>query len=252
MAIVLTNIPRIMRGNRMPIGAKVMESWFSRPRATAPHYGTPDTTTVTLNWALGFARAKSVYDDIINNKAWVNKAAQRVIEKKLRAKSLVGSAPQNFGNLNKSPIQMETDDDQINQRAVGMSDMTQTLDDMDAALANFVFQVVVAGTVSPKGAIHQVDIKEVGIYIRDSYDFEGFQYLGTWDDTANTVSRSPIASGDTVWNSTFRDWRTANGMGGDYMIYSDVTKITLSPPDSFTIPVPPDPVKVPREYGPKW
>lgn len=251
MAINIRNIPRIMRANRMPIGAKVMDSWFSRPTATAPHYGTPDTTTVTMKWALGFTRAKTVYDDV-NNKAWFNKAAQRVIEKKLRAKGLVGSAPQNFGNMSKTPVQFEADDDQINQRAVGMSGMTQSLDDMDATLGNFVFQVVVAGTVSPKGTIHQVDIKEVGIYIRDSFDFEGRQYLGTWNDTTDTVSGNPLASGDTVWNSDYRAWRTANGMGGDFMIYSDLTKITLTPPDSFTIPVPADEIKVPREYGPKY
>lgn len=248
----ITKIPGIMRGNRMPIGAKLMESWFSRPSAIKPAVGTPDTTTVTMSWVLTFKRAKAVYDDIVNNKAWVNKPAQREIEKQLRAKGLVGSVPQNFGNLSRSPVQMETDKDQVQQRSVGMSDMTQSLDDLDAALANFVFQVMVAGTVSPKGSIHQVDIKEVGIYVRDSYDFEGRQYLGTWNDTTNTVSRNPLASGDTVWNSTFRDWRTTNGMGGDYMIYSDVTKITLSPPDSFLIPVPPDEIKVPREYGPKY
>ena len=251
MALTLTNIPRIMRANRMPIGANVMESWFSRPTATAPNYGTPDTTTVTMKWALGFTRAKTVYDGIVNGKAWANNAAQKVIESKLRAQGLVGSAPQNFGNLSKTP--MALDADQINQRAVGMSSSTETLDDLDAALANFVFQVVVAGTVSPKGSIHQVDVKEVGIYLRDSYDFNEFQYLGCWDEVKNAVHRNPLASGDTVFNSTFRDWRTANGMGGDYMIYSDVTRITLSPPDSFIIPVPvAAPVTPPREYGPKY
>lgn len=250
MAINLRNIPRIMRANRMPIGAKVMDSWFLRPTATAPHYGTTDTTTVTMQWALGFKRAKTVYDGIVTNKAWANNAAQKVIEKNLRAKGLVGSVAQNFGDLTKSPSSLDAD--QINQRVVGMSDMTESLDDMDAALGNFVFQIVVAGTVSPKGTIHQVDIKEVGIYIRDSYDFEGRQYLGTWNDTTDSVSRNPLASGDTVWNSDYRGWRTKNGMGGDYMIYSDLSKITLSSPDSFTIPVPEAPIKVPREYGPKW
>lgn len=250
MAINIQNIPGIMRGNRMPVGALLMGSWFIRPSATAPAYGTVDTTTVTMKWALGFARAKSVYDEIVNGKVWANDAAKRVIEKKLKDQGLVGPVPQNFGNLSKSAPDLDAD--QINQRKVGMSDMTQSLDDMDAALGNFVFQIVVAGSVAPKGSLHQVDIKEVAIYIKDSYDFNDFQYLGCWDDVKNTVSRNPAASGDTVYNSTFRDWRTKNGMGGDYMIYSDVTKISLSPPDSFTIPVPPAQIKVPREFGPKY
>lgn len=251
MAITLTNIPRIMRANRMPIGAAVMESWFLRPTATKPAYGTTDTTTVKMSWVLGFKRAKAVYDGIVSGKIWANYAAQKVIEERLKTKGLLTSVPQNFGNL--SAPAPTLDAEQVNQRVVGMSDMTQSLDDMDAALGNFVLQVVVAGTVSPKGTGHQVDIKEVGIFVRDSYDFEGRQYLGTWDDTTNSVSRNPLSSGDTVWNSDFRDWRTTNGMGGDYMIFSDVQKITLTTPDSFPIPVPaPAPVTPPREYGPKW
>lgn len=247
----IKNIPRIMRANRMPIGAKLMDGWFMRPTATAPKYGTVDTTTVTMNWALGFLRAKAVYDGIVNGKVWVNNAAQRVIEKKLKEKGLLGPMPQNFGDLSKSPPLLDAE--QINQRAVGMSGMTESLDDMDAALGNFVFQVVAAGTVSPKGSGHLVEIKEVGVYIRDSYDFNGDQYLGCWDESDDTVSRNPLAFGDTVDNSDFRDWRTANGMGGDYMIYSDLTRIPRPTPDSFSLPVPPPaPVQTPREFGPKW
>ncbi len=248
MAITLTNIPGIMVINRMPVGAALMRSWFGRPVAIKPAYGTNDTTTVKMSWVLSFKRAKDVYDQIVSNKLWMNYAAQKVIESKLKTKGLVGSVPQNFGDLTQPAPTL--DKDQINHREVGMSSIVDALDDMDAALGNFGIQVAIAGTVSPKGSIHQVDIKEVGIFAKDSYDFNDFQYLGTWDDVANTVGRSPTSSGDTVWNSTFRDWRTTNGMGGDYMIYSDVVKITTS--DSFSIPVPPQKIEIPREYGPKY
>ena len=247
------NIPRIMRANRMPVGARLMDGWFLRTTATAPKYGTVDTTTVTMNWALGFLRAKAVFDGIVSGKVWMNDAAQRVIEKKLKDNGLLVATPQNFGDLSKTPTMLDAE--QINQRAVGMSGMTESLDDMDAALGNFVFQIVVAGTVSPKaGGGHRVEIKEVGIYIRDSYDFNGYQYLGCWNDANDTVSRNPLAFGDTVYNEDFRDWRAANGMGGDYMIYSDLTRIARTPPDTFSLPVPPPApaVKPPREFGPKW
>ena len=249
MAIDITKIPGIMRGNAMPIGAKLMESWFLRPSAIKPAVGTPDLSTIKMSWVVRFKRAKAVFDDIVTNKIWFNAPARKVIEDKLKAKGLLGSVAQNFGDLSQSPTILDAE--QINQRAVGMSSMTESLDDLDAALANFVFQVVIAGSVSPKGKGHQVDIKEVGIFVRDSYDFEGGQYLGTWDDVKNTVSRNPAASGEAVYNSTFRDWRTKNGMGGDYMIFSDVHKITLSPADTFDIM----PVSVPPfrwEPGPKW
>jgi hypothetical protein len=252
MAITLTNIPGIMRANRMPIGATVMESWFSRPVAAFPAYGTTDTSAVTMKWVLGFKRAQEVYDKLIKEKIWVNAAAQKEIKKMLTAKGLLGGATQNFGNLS-SPAPT-LDSDYINLREVGMSGSTENLDDLDAALGRFTFHVAIAGTVTPlpKSAGHQVEVKEVGIYVRDSYDFDGYQYLGCWNDTKSTVSKNPLASGDTVYNSDFRDWRAKNGRGGDYLIFSDVAKMTLTPADSFVIGPPSAPV-VPRwEPGPKW
>ena len=83
MAITLTNIPKIMRANRMPIGAALMESWFLRPVAIKPAYGTTDTSTVKMSWVLGFKRAKEVYDGIVSGKIWANYAAQKVIEGRL-------------------------------------------------------------------------------------------------------------------------------------------------------------------------
>ena len=86
-----------------------------------------------------------------------------------------------------------------------------------------------------------------------------------WDVMAKTGNGFKFTeySADALIQSVFRarkafenkeEWRILqkNGMGGDYMIYSDLAKITLSTPDSFVIPVPPIKIEVPREYGPKW
>ncbi len=94
-----------------------------------------------------------------------------------------------------------------------------------------------AGSVAPApgGARFQVTITEVGIYIRDSYDFNGDQDLGYWDDTDNSVSMINPLSGTKVTNADFRAWRAPNGRGGDFLVFSDVKRTTLRPPDSFLV-----------------
>jgi hypothetical protein len=80
-----------------------------------------------------------------------------------------------------------------------------------------------------------VTITDVGVYLRDSYDFNGDQHLGFWDDSDNSVSTLNFLSGTRVTNEDFRVWRNANGRGGDFLIYSDVWWTHLTTPDKFVI-----------------
>lgn len=138
-----------------------------------------------------------------------------------------------FGRL-LMPVEI-LDADYVNQRVVsfGITD----LDDMSAALGNFVFRVVIAGEVAPiaKSTRHRVTITEIGVYIRDSYDFNGSQFLGFWDDKDNTVSMVNPLSGSSVSNEDFCNWRTKTGNGGDFLVFSDVHRRLLANPDVFDI-----------------
>ncbi len=87
----------------------------------------------------------------------------------------------------------------------------------------------------PHGATFQVSITEIGIYIRDSFDFNGDQFLGFWDDSDNSVSMLNFLSGTSVSNEDFRDWRTQNRRGGDFLVFSDLKRIVLSTPDTFYV-----------------
>ena len=59
--------------------------------------------------------------------------------------------------------------------------MTDPVDDMLAALGRFKFRVAVAGEA--KGDC--VELKAVGVYVQDSYDFDGVQFLGVWNSSNN-------------------------------------------------------------------
>jgi hypothetical protein len=242
----LTHIPRIMRGNGWLNGARLLDIWFSRPAAVAPHYSNPDTMTIKMDaWVLTFVRAKKVYDKMMSDRVWANAAAQQTVSDMIKRQGLVGSTPRTFGNLG-GAVAIQ-DRDYINILAI---DEGLDFDDMTAALGAFVLRVVVSGVVAPSagGRGHVVTINEVGVYVRDSFDFEGDQYLGCWSDSPDGFLplMPPEPGGEfgfslvpprfsPVGNRDFREWRTRNRRGGDFLVFSDLKRTTLSTPDQFAL-----------------
>jgi hypothetical protein len=84
---------------------------------------------------------------------------------------------------------------------------------------------------------YKVNTDEVGIYVKDSYDFKNIpgnvQELGNWDFGDDCVGRTTFDGGETVRNSDFRKWRTTNSKGGGCFIYSDISYIKRTPSDVF-------------------
>lgn len=236
MLTTITNIPRIMRTHSWDNGARLMEIWFSGPSATTPAYSDPETNTIKMDtWALTFPRAKDVFDQIISERIWANAAAQKEITKMLRRKGFLSGASLIFGELD-HPVELQ-DKDYVNYRVVN-NPFDSDLDDMTAALGNFTFRVVVAGSVTASITNledYEVTITEVGIYIRDSYDFNDDQFLGFWNEDTDEVSAINPLVGTQISNSNFREWRSINNKGGDFEVFSDIKRIILDTPDIFII-----------------
>lgn len=232
MPITLTNIPRIMRKQSPPWlnGARLLEQWFPRPVAINPNYGPPDTTTIRMDsFVLTFPRGRQAYDRIMNEQLWTTPNARRQIIDLLDRNGRLAGAASAFGNLTGSVPQI--DPDHITEVAVVGDVLADPFDDMRAALFNFTLRVLVAGTVTPVSQSRwQVLVQQVGVYVRDSFDFEGNQFLGYWDDTADIFY--PINPGIPelvpVGNADFRTWRQNNGTGGDFLVFSDVKPTTLA------------------------
>lgn len=244
-AFSITQIPGIMTALSWLPAAALMSDWFSRSPNSAPASGTPNASAITVSWANGFSRARSVYDSMIADRVWVNSAARALIESRLTAAGLPSpGATIPFGTVSGSAPALHSA--HINHRPVSQG-LTAPLDGLAGALANFDFYVIVEGAVtdigpSPRWSLftrrsYRVDIARLAIYIRDSYDFNGDQPLGCWDPVANTVSRTGLGrSNETcVNNETFRTWRAANSRGGDFYAYSNLDVLSTS--DSFTFNV---------------
>jgi len=239
----ITMIPNIMRRKNWIVGAKLMDHWFSRVSYTYPNLTNLDSVDVhyndeivSLKWALNFPRAKNVYDEMWDEKIYVNSAAKKEIEKILKKQNKFDKSQQTtFGNLSAS-IALINATTYIQNRVVE-NGYFQDIDDMVAGLANFSFRMAVEGNVKFKEnretyfgfgddvEVYEVQIKKVGIYIRDSYDFIGSQPLGYWNPDSNEVWTTNFWSKDgfhEVNNSIFRQWRNKNGCGGDFIVFSDI------------------------------
>lgn len=237
MATSVTDVPRIMRAQGWNNGARLMEIWLSRTAAAAPAYGPPEESTIRMDtWVLRFARARAVFDQLVRERVWANAAAQRATAAMLRRKGLLTPRAHTFGDV--SLPASRQDADYVNFRVVAGSWLDAlSLDDMSAALGRFVLRVTVAGQVAPVAgtASHRVTLTGIGVYVRDSYDFNGDQDLGYWDARGNRVSAVNPLFGDRVTNADFRSWRARTGLGGDFVVYSDVKRVSPSAADSFVV-----------------
>ena len=136
-----------MRAQGWRVGPVLMEQWFGRPSAIKPSYSSPDSSTVTMNWVLGFPRARRVYDDLMRARIWQNDASKRRVREVLTKKNLLGAGGSSFDGTRRPVQQLE--DEYVNFRPVSASLMSDPLDDLFAGLADFNLRVVIAGQVEP-------------------------------------------------------------------------------------------------------
>ena len=116
------------------------------------------------------------------------------------------------------------------------------MDDLYGSLGKFAVYAAVtkAKIYKQSDKKYFVNVSEVGLYVRDTFDFNGAQYLGHWSkDGMGLVLAGGIANARGVeWklpglspelgifqplnNSDFRAFRNNFGVGGDLLLFSDV------------------------------
>lgn len=253
LAELLPQLPRIMRSRGWLRGTALMEGWFRRPANSDPKRGVPDTHTIKMGWVLSYPRAAQVYYDMLAEKVWITPAARETLIRQLKRNNKIVSLPgatRDFGGFPTgvclSPYAVsELDKTHIQHRRVNQGTLSAPMDDLTAALANFNFQVIVKGQVkclersqSGSKARFEATISQVGIYVKDFYDFNDndkdwmSQPLGFWGCEDDYAGKNPFA-GHYVNNKSFRDWRDKHGQGhgGDFIVFSD--NLVTQTNDSF-------------------
>jgi hypothetical protein len=219
-SVDITQIPRVMRVNDWIIAADLLEQWFNNP---ANDNVPPDTTTIKMDdWVLQFQRVKRVYEQMLSQKIWLNHKAQAVIVKMLQQHGKLTNTETEFGDFTKPVPQIN--DDYIQYRTVGS--IWDPTDDLFASLGRLTLRMAIKGSVKPTSTGHKIFIKELGIYTRDSFDFNGPQHLGYWNIDNNYGGKN-FFRGIKVKNADFREWSKQNNRGGDYLVFSDLKTIKL-------------------------
>ncbi|KPB76000.1 Long-chain-fatty-acid--CoA ligase [Pseudomonas syringae pv. coriandricola] len=252
-SLALSRIPGAMRNMGWDTAAALMQRWFDSPAWEMPkewkeEKTKPDPSTllsaqceegiVKIDWAMQFERCREAVKLAESRLTNINSGVR--LRMLLKNAGWVGEETFDLDTKMMKASQLDTKS-QVNFAEFGSAwDM---LDDMYGALGSATLKVGVSGKTFVKENLitnqkHSFfQISHLGFYIRDHYDFNGPQYLGTWTEDrvltkAETVMTmtpqgylvirlkdGPFAS---ITNGDFREYREKTGKGGDFIIYSDV------------------------------
>lgn len=256
----LDDIPGAMDKMGWKMSARMMRWWFD----TKPAYRMPldvrggkipappsqyEDQIIKMNWVLNYPRCVEPFERIVMN--WHTPAALKQLRNRL-----IGAGWTPGSNVTLGAVTMTARElDRLSQ--VNFTDFgatLDTLDDMYGALGKASFKIAVVGRSKSSPTAGDVfEIDKLGIYVRDTYDFNDDggvpEPLGIWNkerclskaETAAYLGMVPVQIARTfqgfvpVFNSDFRRWQQAHNSGGDFVVFSDV-KWVVPPVSVVKIP----------------
>jgi hypothetical protein len=227
------HIPWVLRAKGWNKGLALMERWFREMESTDKSLP-PDTTTITMEWLLGFTDVWGWYEFLITPARWLAKNGQDVqgnptspidrLCKQLATRGLLTGQRETFDDFHETPQQLRANKRQID--VFQITPLTSRPNDLIASLAVFELFLVVAGYVEPNAnGGHTIVIEKTGVFAQDDYDFNNEpgqdQPLGRWD-MDNFEVYFDGDEGCEITNQSFQNYRAATGYGGDFEVYSDL------------------------------
>ncbi len=197
MPFTIRDIPAAMRREHWEMGARLMERWFDAPAWTMSgpiklgHAPLParaeETKLVQMSWLLRFARVAAANNHLLQS--WsqpprLSKGAEQVraqLTAWLLKQPTAPDAPFRFGDFSR-PVPEINERYAINFEVVDSPWYRET-DDFYAAFGKALLKLAVSGMVERVGPNWRVTIDQVGTFLRDTYDFNGDQPLGSWGPT---------------------------------------------------------------------
>lgn len=189
---------------------------------------------ISLAWIRGFPRAEAVCNELSRPDVFANEPARRRIRDALDSRiAHVNSGDVDFGGFPADGPPRE--DLYSNSRPVA-----DRFDDLTAALGRFYLFVIPKGYAEVSESKVRVVVQQIGVYARDSFDFEGPQYLGFWQ-LPDKIGPAIVKEEPPMWrdrrarsdvfpmcNSAYNAWRDRTGKGEDFLIYSDIHAADVS------------------------
>ncbi|GGB51500.1 hypothetical protein GCM10011502_25790 [Oceanisphaera marina] len=252
----VTDIPSTMRKKlNWEKSADVMDLWFSLPAREMTReekLGKTlkfpkeyiNTTLFPWSWLSGFSQVQEGLAQLNNN--IFSPDAQKTLKRKCQEMFASRRVGDNYlwdGDIwslhNNWQFQLQV-----------ISYQLFNVDDLYGSLGNFaIYAAITSARIKRKAGtnIASVHISEIGVYMRDTFEFIGDQYLGHWDFDgaginilAGVANSSPerisfewqlkswtpfVGVTQPFGNKDFRKYREQNNKGGDLLLFSDVKKL---------------------------
>lgn len=268
----ITDIPGVMRNiKKWPKSAELMDLWFSLPAKTMSkkekegktrlnEYPQEYTNTTMFPWSW-LEQFENVQEGLNNLKANLdNKAAQKEL-KTIFSDYILSNKKRTYPyiipNIN-FPKSLHSD---WQYQRVPI-DYGNTMDDLYGSLGNFALYAAILEATITKTTNHNltpnnysVHITKVVLYMKDTYEFRGSQYLGHWafdgvslDALGGILNMGnveyivprfcPEAGGlvEAFGNADYRKYRKETGLGGDLLLFSDAKTIPVDITVEVTVP----------------
>lgn len=265
VAFWLGDVPGVMRRQGWTKGAECMERWFrygayimsAAEKAGNVDYRTlpgslVETRICTMAWAMRFERVRQAAEAL--RTGWNTPASAALLRRRLGGQLVPApdGSPREFrfGDLSAPTVEVNAAC-QANSRSVG--GIWDPFDDFYAAIGRGTLNLAVTGRCRVEKGKARLVVDGIGVYLRDSYEFIGDQFLGYWNGSGVTghalntddIATSPHGGGNGDWtvgigrlsttveryhgvsNQSFNDYRQASGKGGDFVIFTDVLRLPL-------------------------
>jgi len=247
------DIPNVMQYKLgWPKSAEVMRKWFALPgramsedekRGIDPYIGThTDNTIFSWQWLESFERVKEAKELLLSDKVLWSENAMSVAGRRVKATN-DGLSNKDFDNRLLTISELHANW-QFQYTEVGYE--LGAVDDLYGSLGNFALYAAIQ-----KAHLYEEDgqsylrVTEIAIYMRDTFDFIGVQYLGHWDYGGMGINVIGGAFNMREWqwrlpawnpklgiveafgNQDFREYREACGKGGDLLLFSDIITVDV-------------------------
>lgn len=277
----ITDIPLAMDSLEWKEGARVMRKWFDNPAYEIPMdvklgrtspsslSSTQLLTDLPFEWLLSsstrvndpvtqkvaeLGRVEEFNNTVGRLKTPITQLSPGLIQLMTRLQRIghldtktrkLHNAYEDFSDL--SAIQLE-ETSQFNWFPIGASlweKATDNLDDVYGALGSFVIKIAASKlrTIADHHGFPAIEIEEIGLYVRDTYDFlnvEDDQLLGYWNKKGvirpdfidyyaepNFIDKGITRYFKTT-NDNFNHYRKKTGKGGDFLVFSTVKHYPVS------------------------
>ena len=260
----ITDIPTAMRDvMKWPKSAELMELWFSLPAREMTDdekrgiikpkdfpQGYINTTMFTWDWLDQFKQVTEAQEELLNSLFTTNSknTLTGYVANQLKSNILKERIISISNKLD--PVQLHSDW-QFQRAPVGYT--LGSVDDLYGSLGNFGLYAAVTKATVTKMTDHyltpnrySVHLTEVGLYMKDTYDFIGEQYLGHWspegltiEPTAGALNEAGMEYKLPCWsfksggmveafgNADYRTFRDKTSQGGNLLLFSDVKTVPV-------------------------